>query len=37
MVLSEGSVVADGATREVLGDATLMASHRLELPVGFSI
>jgi cobalt/nickel transport system ATP-binding protein len=37
VVLSEGSVVADGATREVLGDATLMARHRLELPVGFSI
>ena len=33
----EGTVVADGATREVLGDATLMARHRLELPVGFSI
>jgi cobalt/nickel transport system ATP-binding protein len=37
VVLSEGTVVADGATREVLGDAGLMARHRLELPVGFSI
>jgi cobalt/nickel transport system ATP-binding protein len=37
VVLSEGVVVADGATREVLGDVTLMARHRLELPVGFSI
>jgi cobalt/nickel transport system ATP-binding protein len=37
VVLSQGTVVADGATREVLGDATLMARHRLELPVGFSI
>ncbi len=37
IVLSEGTVVADGATREVLADATFMARHRLELPVGFSI
>jgi len=37
VVLSEGSVVADGPTRAVLGDADLMARHRLELPVGFSI
>jgi cobalt/nickel transport system ATP-binding protein len=37
VVLSQGTVVADGATREVLGDASLMARHRLELPVGFSI
>ena len=37
VVLSEGTVVADGPTREVLADATFMARHRLELPVGFSI
>ena len=37
VVLSEGTVVADGPTRVVLGDADLMARHRLELPVGFSI
>ena len=37
VVLSEGTVVGDGPTREVLGDADLMARHRLELPVGFSI
>ena len=37
VVLSEGTVVADGPTREVLGDADLMARHRLELPVGFAI
>ena len=37
VVLSEGSVVADGGTREVLSDADLMRTHRLELPVGFSI
>jgi len=29
-----GRVVADGATREVLGDADLLARHRLELPRG---
>ena len=37
VVLSEGTVVADGPTRDLLGDETLMARHRLELPVGFSI
>jgi cobalt/nickel transport system ATP-binding protein len=37
VVLSEGTVVADGPTRTVLADAQLMARHRLELPVGFSI
>jgi cobalt/nickel transport system ATP-binding protein len=37
VVLSQGSVVADGPTRAVLGDAALMARHRLELPAGFSI
>ncbi|MFQ6172471.1 energy-coupling factor ABC transporter ATP-binding protein [Oryzobacter sp. R7] len=37
VVLSEGTVVADGGTRDVLGDSDLMARHRLELPVGFSI
>ena len=37
VVLSEGTVVADGPTRVVLGDVDLMARHRLELPVGFSI
>jgi cobalt/nickel transport system ATP-binding protein len=37
VVLSEGTVVADGPIREVLADAELMGRHRLELPVGFSI
>ena len=37
VVLSHGTVVADGPTRAVLADAELMARHRLELPVGFSI
>jgi cobalt/nickel transport system ATP-binding protein len=37
VVLSEGTIVADGATRDLLADVDLMARHRLELPVGFSI
>jgi cobalt/nickel transport system ATP-binding protein len=35
VVLSDGVVVADGATREVLTDERLMSRHRLELPFGF--
>ena len=35
VVLSDGVVAADGPTREILGDADLMARHRLELPAGF--
>ncbi|APH01930.1 cobalt ABC transporter ATP-binding protein [Janibacter indicus] len=35
VVLSEGRVVADAATREMLSDGELMAAHRLELPYGF--
>jgi cobalt/nickel transport system ATP-binding protein len=35
VVLSDGHVVADGATYDVLTDAELMRAHRLELPVGF--
>ncbi|MGB7819001.1 MAG: ABC transporter ATP-binding protein [Ornithinibacter sp.] len=37
VVLSGGTLVADGPTREVLADSSFMARHRLELPVGFSI
>ncbi|MFD2355997.1 energy-coupling factor ABC transporter ATP-binding protein [Nonomuraea ferruginea] len=37
MILSDGVVVADGPTRELLGDAELLARHRLELPYGFAI
>ena len=37
VVLSEGAIVADGATREVLADDALMTRHRLEMPVGFSL
>jgi cobalt/nickel transport system ATP-binding protein len=35
VILSDGTVVADGATYDVLTDAALMAAHRLELPFGF--
>jgi cobalt/nickel transport system ATP-binding protein len=35
VVLSDGVVVADGPTFDVLTDDALMAAHRLELPWGF--
>jgi len=35
VVLSEGVVVADRSTFDVLTDDRLMAAHRLELPWGF--
>jgi cobalt/nickel transport system ATP-binding protein len=35
VVLSDGVVVADGATYDVLTDDALMSAHRLELPFGF--
>jgi cobalt/nickel transport system ATP-binding protein len=35
VVLSEGHVVADGTTYDVLTDDALMRAHRLELPFGF--
>jgi cobalt/nickel transport system ATP-binding protein len=35
VVLSDGHVVADGQTYDVLTDDTLMSAHRLELPFGF--
>jgi len=35
VVLSDGVIVADGATYTVLTDDALMARHRLELPFGF--
>lgn len=35
VVLSDGHVVADAPTLEVLTDAELMRAHRLELPWGF--
>jgi len=35
VILAEGSIVADGATRDVLCDEDLLRQHRLELPFGF--
>ena len=35
VVLSDGNVVADGSTYDVLTDDALMRAHRLELPFGF--
>ncbi|MGH3371263.1 MAG: energy-coupling factor ABC transporter ATP-binding protein [Nocardioidaceae bacterium] len=35
VVISDGSIVADGSTYDVLTDAETMAAHRLELPFGF--
>ena len=37
VVLDEGVVVADGPTRELLGDPDLLRRHRLELPFGFTL
>ncbi len=36
VILSGGTIVADGATHDLLGNADLLAAHRLELPYGFS-
>ena len=35
VVLSDGVIVADGSTYDVLTDDALMSEHRLELPFGF--
>jgi cobalt/nickel transport system ATP-binding protein len=35
VILSGGTIVADGRTIDILTDADLMAAHRLELPFGF--
>jgi energy-coupling factor transporter ATP-binding protein EcfA2 len=37
VILDDGVIVADGPTRELLADPTLLARHRLELPFGFSL
>jgi cobalt/nickel transport system ATP-binding protein len=37
VILSGGVIVADGQTRSILTNAQLLQSHRLELPVGFTI
>jgi cobalt/nickel transport system ATP-binding protein len=34
-LMDGGVIVADGATTEILSNATLMSAHRLELPYGF--
>ncbi|HEY3001565.1 MAG TPA: ABC transporter ATP-binding protein [Kribbellaceae bacterium] len=35
LLMDAGRIVADGNTRDLLGDADLMTAHRLELPYGF--
>ncbi|MDQ3307494.1 MAG: energy-coupling factor ABC transporter ATP-binding protein [Actinomycetota bacterium] len=35
VVLSDGTIVADGPTGDILADEELMRAHRLELPFGF--
>jgi cobalt/nickel transport system ATP-binding protein len=37
VILSGGVIVADGKTGAILKDEALLAKHRLELPVGFSL
>ena len=37
VILSGGVIVADGKTGDILKDQPLLAKHRLELPVGFSL
>lgn len=37
VILSGGVIVADGDTGNILKDQPLLAQHRLELPVGFSL
>jgi cobalt/nickel transport system ATP-binding protein len=35
VILDQGRIVADGPTHQLLGDAALLAAHRLELPRGY--
>ena len=35
VIIAEGSIVADGPTRQILCDDALLRAHRLELPFGF--
>jgi cobalt/nickel transport system ATP-binding protein len=35
LILSEGTIAADGKTAQLLADEELMRAHRLELPFGF--
>ncbi|WP_420121222.1 energy-coupling factor ABC transporter ATP-binding protein [Nakamurella sp.] len=34
VIMNNGQIVADGPTRDILADRTLLAANRLELPVG---
>lgn len=36
VVLSDGVIVGDGPTGDILADEALMQAHRLELPFGFN-
>lgn len=37
VIMRDGRVVADGPTRDLLGNADLLAENRLELPFGFTL
>jgi cobalt transport protein ATP-binding subunit len=37
VILNDGIIIADGPTRDILGDAALMAANRLELPYGYEL
>lgn len=37
VILDHGRVVAEGETRQLLGDAEMLMAHRLELPFGLSL
>ncbi|GAA1797899.1 MAG: energy-coupling factor ABC transporter ATP-binding protein [Actinobacteria bacterium] len=37
VILADGVITADGATRDLLADAALLERHRLELPYGFTL
>lgn len=37
VIMRDGRIVADGTTRNLLGDAGLLAENRLELPFGFTL
>jgi cobalt/nickel transport system ATP-binding protein len=37
VIMNQGSVVAGGATRELLGDQRLLEANRLELPYGLTV
>lgn len=37
VLMSEGTLVADRSTRDLLGDEELLHAHRLELPFGFRL